>query len=171
MIFNTETSVIFDIDGTVADISHRLHFIDGSKGEKDWDSFFAEENLIKDKPIPETWAILAAILRVHHPRVLFVTGRPERQRHATYRWLTDANCKHRHLAAHYWRFEHHNNTPLLFMRSDTDRRPSHEVKEDLVRRVRASGFNPRIAFEDRKQDADMWRRNGLICYQVAEGDY
>lgn len=30
--------VIVDIDGTVADLSHRIHFIEGEK--KDWDSFY-----------------------------------------------------------------------------------------------------------------------------------
>lgn len=29
--------VIVDIDGTVADLRHRIHFIEGEK--KDWDSF------------------------------------------------------------------------------------------------------------------------------------
>lgn len=39
--------VIVDIDGTVADLSHRIHFIEGEK--KDWDSFY--NNVEKDKPI------------------------------------------------------------------------------------------------------------------------
>jgi len=30
---------IFDIDGTLADVSHRLHYITGET--KDWDAFFA----------------------------------------------------------------------------------------------------------------------------------
>lgn len=31
--------VIFDLDGTIADINHRTHFVRG--GNKDWESFFA----------------------------------------------------------------------------------------------------------------------------------
>jgi phosphoglycolate phosphatase-like HAD superfamily hydrolase len=32
-------TVIFDLDGTLCDISHRLHFIEN--GNKDWDGFYA----------------------------------------------------------------------------------------------------------------------------------
>ena len=31
--------VIFDVDGTLMDISQRRKFIDGSMGKKDWDAF------------------------------------------------------------------------------------------------------------------------------------
>lgn len=40
---------IFDIDGTLADLSHRLHFI--QKKPADWDGFFAACS--DDAPIPE----------------------------------------------------------------------------------------------------------------------
>ena len=38
--------IIVDIDGTIADCSHRLHYIKGEK--KDWNSFFKAAG--KDKP-------------------------------------------------------------------------------------------------------------------------
>ena len=34
--------IVCDIDGTIANLSHRLHFIQPEEGgKKDWDSFFA----------------------------------------------------------------------------------------------------------------------------------
>ena len=39
--------IVFDIDGTLADCSQRLHHI--QKSPPDWDSFFAETE--KDEPI------------------------------------------------------------------------------------------------------------------------
>lgn len=39
--------VIVDIDGTVADLRHRLHFIQGEK--KDWDAFYSHAG--EDSPI------------------------------------------------------------------------------------------------------------------------
>ena len=33
------SKVIFDLDGTLADIDHRLHFI--QNGNKQWDEFYA----------------------------------------------------------------------------------------------------------------------------------
>ena len=41
--------VIVDIDGTVADLRHRLHFIQGEK--KDWDAFYSHAG--EDSPIQD----------------------------------------------------------------------------------------------------------------------
>ncbi len=56
-------------------------------------------------------------------------------------------------------------------RQDGDRRPDYEVKEEMLQKIRDCGLDPKVAFEDRNQVVDMWRRNGLICYQVANGAY
>jgi hypothetical protein len=61
--------------------------------------------------------------------------------------------------------------PPIFMRLIGDRRPSHVVKREGLLQARAEGFDPKLVFEDRKDDADMWRAEGLLCCQVAEGDY
>ena len=45
---------IFDIDGTLADCSHRLHYISGEN--KDWDTFYKE--CVNDKPIMDVVEIL-----------------------------------------------------------------------------------------------------------------
>lgn len=46
--------VIVDIDGTVADLRHRLHFIQGEK--KDWDAFYARVS--GDFPIESTLSVI-----------------------------------------------------------------------------------------------------------------
>lgn len=169
--------VIFDIDGTLANAEHRLHFIippvvnslfdkegiqQRSEFQKDWDSFLADEHVSKDTAIPQTWEILESLL-IANNKVIFITGRPERQRQCTVDWLM------RHIA-----WEHA--TPVaisgyLYMRQDGDRRPSHVVKEESLQRARAVGYSPTLVFEDRADDTAMWRRNGLLCCQVAEGNY
>jgi hypothetical protein len=57
------------------------------------------------------------------------------------------------------------------MRSDNDYRADFIVKEELLAQLRADGYNPVMAFDDRQQVVDMWRENGLICAQVAKGDF
>ena len=43
----SRTAVLFDIDGTLADVDHRVHLVDPNrKGGKDWDAFFDAMNLI-----------------------------------------------------------------------------------------------------------------------------
>ena len=43
--------------------------------------------------------------------------------------------------------------------------------EKLPAGLRADGLEPYVVFEDRKRCVDMWRRNGITCLQVAEGDF
>jgi hypothetical protein len=103
-----------DIDGVVADVRHRLRHIEGRR--KDWDAFFAAA--VDDPPHLEG-VNLVGKLTVDHD-VLFLTGRPERLRADTERWLE------RHgLGGH-----------RLAMRSDGDRRPAAVTK---LRRLRDEG--------------------------------
>ena len=41
--------IIFDIDGVLADCSNRLKYIKGEK--KDYDKFYSDEEILKDKVI------------------------------------------------------------------------------------------------------------------------
>ena len=45
------------------------------------------------------------------------------------------------------------------------------MKEELLAQVKADGYEPILAFEDRERVVDMWRRNGIQCCQVAPGDF
>lgn len=161
--------VIFDIDGTLANAAHRLHLIQ-THGAKDWETFLSDEMVAQDTPIEPVWRTLIALASNPATRILFITGRPETQRMTTYHWLTDGSCPIR--APFVDAVERASDKPVMLMRAEGDRRPSHIVKEgklDVARK--AMGYNPVLVFEDRKHDAEMWRRNGLICAQVAEGDY
>ena len=73
--------ILCDIDGTVADNSHRQHFLEG---KKDWDGFFDALDL--DEPIYE---IINKMNDEHNQgrEIIFLTGRPERYRHPTENWL------------------------------------------------------------------------------------
>ena len=154
------TDVIFDIDGTLADCSHRLHWIQNKP--KNWKAFFA--GIPHDQPIRETLAIAYNLYHAkdsaggYWNQIIFCTGRPEEHRTATVNWLS---C---HLGD--WA-----KSCPLYMRPTGDHRPDYEVKAMLMETMLADGFDPKVAFEDRDQVVDMWRRNGLICYQVAKGAY
>lgn len=146
--------IIFDIDGTVADASHRLPYITNPEEPKNWDAFFRAT--FEDKPILPMIQLIKD-LKSQGNRILFMTGRPEKTRAATHRWFAQ------HLG---------DNVPyLLFTRLSGDRRSSAEVKRDQLHAARGVAFDPKIVFEDRKEDTKMWREEGLICCQVAEGDF
>jgi predicted secreted acid phosphatase len=160
--------IVFDIDGTLADASHRLPHITNPEQPKNWDAFF--DGAVNDTPIPEAWEILYSLLSQHN-RIIFITGRPERLRTPTYNWLTDTYCEHRANSAWYWQECPSSRKPVLYMRGNGDRRPSSEVKRDLLQKARMDTFDPKIAFEDRAADAKMWRDEGLFCCNVNEGQF
>lgn len=144
---------LFDIDGTVADLSHRLRHT--QDGKKDWPQFFAECD--GDAPIPHM-VELAKILRTSDNHVLFVSGRSDQVRKETLSWLRY------HVGA--------NLGPLdLYMRREGDHRPDNLVKAELLDQIVADGYEPIMAFDDRDQVVKMWRERGIPCAQVAEGAF
>jgi hypothetical protein len=167
--------IVFDIDGTLADANHRLHFIKdplfwiGTPPRPNWAGFLDDELTAKDAAIPQTWELMQALLSVTGNRIIFITGRNETCREMTYNWLTDETCPVR--AGVVWKMKHLNRMPTLYMRSKSDRRPSDVSKRESLHRARADGYDPKLVFEDRKEDTAMWRSEGLLCCQVAEGDY
>ena len=102
---------VFDIDGVVADVRHRLVHVRSKP--KDWDAFFAAAP--EDPPHEEGLALARRLAEDHE--LVFLTGRPERTREDTVAWLE------RHgLGGH-----------RLIMRSERDRRPAAQVKVRLLR--------------------------------------
>ena len=147
---------IFDIDGTLADISHRLHFI--QQKPADWRAFFAA--CADDKPIVDMVYLARIISRSGHV-VVYVTGRSDECREATVAWLV----KH-DLPAPYRK---------VYMRKAGDHREDHIVKGELLDEV-GTDFPPSHyqiigVFEDRQQVVDMYRARGLRVFQVAPGNF
>lgn len=145
--------IIFDIDGTLADCSHRLHWIQNKP--KNWKAFFA--GMEHDAPIEPTITIAQSLYGSFND-LIFCTGRPISHYGVTQAWLE------KHVGD--WTL-----ACPLYMRAVDDHRPDYVVKEELLVKMRAGGIDPKVAFEDRDQVVDMWRRNGLVCYQVANGAY
>lgn len=106
--------VVVDIDGVVADVSHRLHLLD--RRPRDWDQFFAAS--ADDPPLPEGVALVTGLPPGH--ALCWLTGRPERNRAITEQWLARHGMPDR---------------PLL-MRADPDRRPARQAKRDHLRALR-----------------------------------
>ena len=139
--------VVFDVDGTLADISHRVHFLDN----REWDAFFLACSL--DEPIHEGLTALLSFYNAGHEIELW-TGRPERVRDLTEKWLK----------LHAWPVRDW----TLRMRRDGDRRPDTEVKPEYLEQCARRPF---LIFEDRASMVREWRKRGLTVYQVAEGDF
>ncbi len=146
---------IFDIDGTLADLSHRLHHIE--KTPKDWGSF--HEACVDDKLIVP----VAEVLRALHPTntVVFSTARPHSTFEATWNWLTTNGLA--------WEA-----TDNLYMRKSTDHRHAGIIKSENLDRILLRlplPLSDIIAFEDHTPVVEMYRARGIRTFQVDRGDY
>jgi phosphoglycolate phosphatase-like HAD superfamily hydrolase len=147
---------IFDIDGTLADISHRLHFI--QQKPADWREFFSQCG--DDAPIEDVIELARKLAETSE--LIYVTGRSDECRAETVAWLKA------HKVPTWAR--------KVYMRKAGDHRPDHLVKAELLDELIADWKVPthfQIAgvFEDRKQVVDMYRAKGLRVFQVADGNF
>jgi hypothetical protein len=139
---------LFDLDGTLADCTHRLHHI--KQPRKNWDAFFAACS--RDGPIPHMVELARHLAKVE--QTVFCSGRSDQVRTETEDWLKS-----------------HGLAGPLYMRRRRDKRPDYVVKGELLDRILADGWQPIMAFDDRDQVVRMWRERGVPCAQVAEGDF
>lgn len=142
---------ICDIDGTIANIDHRLHFI--QQEPKDWNAFF--EACEDDEPIKDVINLITDLSRNHE--IFMVSGRSDQVRNKTIDWLRrwDVPC-----------YE-------IYMRKAGDHRQDSIVKSELLDQLIRDYSRTLIVgiFEDRKQVVDMYRARGLRVFQVAEGNF
>ena len=73
---------VFDVDGVLADVRHRVHHIED--GRRNWGAFFAAAD--RDPPL-DVGVQLATELAADHD-LAYLTGRPEHVRRVTQRWLS-----------------------------------------------------------------------------------
>ena len=147
--------IICNMDGTIANCDHRLHLIDDKTNPK-WDEFF--EACSEDLPMDTTIDIVQQLISETN-NIIFVTSRPERVREKTMAWMAKAFDEPFGIGVY------------LMMRKDGDHRPDFIIKQEMLSAMRQLGFKPEVAFEDRKQVVDMYRKEGLTVYHVAEGNY
>lgn len=144
----TEEIVIFDIDGTLADVSERLHHI--NKKPKDWDSFF--KGIPQDKAI-RSMVRLCNIIYESGIKIILCSGRSDQYRTETIDWMAQQGVNYHE----------------LLLRRNNDRRSDVIVKREMLAGMERS----KILFvvEDRSGVVEMWRSEGLVCLQCASGEF
>lgn len=141
-------NVIFDLDGTLANCEHRVKHLQGPV--KDWEAFYADCHL--DEPIEPMVTVARTLSHVHMFQIW--TGRTEAVRAKTTDWLWAQGLRIRPIH--------------LRMRPVGDHRPDFELKTEWLDE---GTFVPDIIFEDRASVVAMWRERGILCAQVAPGDF
>jgi phosphoglycolate phosphatase-like HAD superfamily hydrolase len=144
-------TIIFDVDGTIADVEHRRHFV--TQKPADWKSF--KEETVNDTPVQ--WVVdIAKRFIAQGDDVAFFSARNESQRGITETQISE------------WIGNGHKG---LFLRPDGDFRPDEEFKSDLADKFEEFGGKIDLVFDDRNKVVDMWRTRGTPVVQVADGDF
>lgn len=102
----------FDMDGVLANCNHRLKYAD-----KDYDKFYAPQNIAKDAPIQAGIELLRLMIAAGK-KIVVITSRREMCRESTRQWLQDNG-----IDIH---------TEDIYCRHPGDGRKSWDVKLDLT---------------------------------------
>ena len=129
---------VFDIDGVLADVRHRLHHVE--RRPKDWDSFFA--SMDDDTPLEDGVALAQRYADEGH-RIAYLTGRNESYRELTLAWLR----------------RHGLPDGRLVMRRNDDRRPARVFKPQALSRLAREGEIVVVVDDDRAV-VDVLRHEG-----------
>lgn len=139
---------LFDMDGTLADVSSIRHYVRPAPGRryKDFDAFHRES--VNVPPLPEV-VDMAHHLTAQGLAVVVVTARRAMWRNHTAMWLALNDVP----------------SEAMYMRANHDGRPDYEVKKDILRRVRAS-FHVVGAVDDNPNVIRLWHEEGIPTIQV-----
>lgn len=143
--------VVCDLDGTMCNIDHRLHYIQNG-GKKDWTSFYSK---IKEDTVNEWCQDIVQSMSDLCYGIVYCSGRPDTYEKDTREWIDEKNLPINH----------------LFMRPRNDFRPDYVVKEVILDFELLTRFDIYFIMDDRRQVVDLWRRRGFTCLQVAEGEF
>lgn len=142
--------IVFDIDGTLANIEHRRGFV--ASKPKNFKAFVA--GIPNDTPHEEI-VFLAQTFAALGNTIILCSGRGEEEREVTVKQMEDFGVK----------FD------KLFMRSAKDYRKDSLVKVELLAQIREEFGEPFLWFDDRQQVVDAIRAEGVKVLQVAPGDF
>lgn len=140
------SAVIFDVDGTLCDTTGIVYLI---HDQDDLDAFHRASAECPRNPWVENefyrwWA--------SSDEIIVVTGRSERWRGLTEKWLTDhgfSGC-----------YTH------LYMRPEGDNRSGWEFKQSLLPHLRAEHGDILHAYDDDPRIVHMWARNDIPATMI-----
>ena len=143
-----KSAVIFDMDGTLADVSSIRHHLIPRDHKKDFMTFHAESVNVP----PHSHVVNAAqVAHILGQKVLVVTARKHMWRHHTAWWLA----------------MHRVPSDMLMMRGNEDNRKDYYVKKDMLKIIRQA-YNVIHAWDDNPNIIKLWKEEG-IPHTVVEG--
>jgi hypothetical protein len=146
--------VIADLDGTIALIDHRRHWLDAERhlemtSDERWRKFFAES--VNDQPNWPVIYTLQALQRAGYYIHVF-SGRSDEVREQTIDWIEAFNVPYHHLR----------------MRVAGDFTPDEELKRQWIEEYKPEHIL--CVFDDRPKVIRMWKGLGLFVFNCGDGE-
>ena len=163
--------VIFDLDGTLANIDERRKLATKSNGKLDWDIFFEADNIKLDIPNPPV-VKCAQMFSEQGFKIIIFSGRNDRSFHTTKDWLNEHEvpfdllvCRPDKFKDESWPVASGNPaTPAMRFMPD-------EILKKKMLDTFVNKDNVFCVFDDRKKVVDMWRSEGITCFEVDEAHF
>jgi len=164
--FNSQTKApfakdtyIFDLDGTIANIDARRKLCAKPNGKIDFKKFFDPQNIDLDLPNDPVIYTLQLLHKAGHNIIIF-SGRSKATKDATIKWLAKYDVPY-----HVMKMRPTSH-PYAYMKDD-------DLKKHWLDTLFPDDSRNRIiaVYDDRNQVVDMWRSQGIPCFQVAPGNF
>ena len=144
-----EKVFVFDIDGTLSNLKHRLHYIRNTP--KDWGAF--KKEIPFDTPHEDIiW--LTKVFRPHG-NIIICSARDDLNRKETIEWLEKYGVIY----------------DELYMRAHNDYRDDGIIKKELLAEITVKYGIPFMWFDDRNRVVEAVREEGIRVLQVAPGNF
>lgn len=158
---------LIDLDGTLCNIEHRLHFVQGP-GKKDWKNFMYN---IPGDSVNEWCRQIIKAFRYGNQcgaQIIYCSGRGSEYRGQTKDWLRENNLLSDCYENDAWGRPVHEH---LYMRERRDHRADTTIKEIILDFEILTRFTPLFAVDDRPNVCRMWRSRGITCLQCNDVEF
>ena len=150
-----KNTIIFDLDGTLALIDKRRELSTKPNGKIDFNKLHDPSLIKHDKP---NWPVIkmAQLFAEQGFKIVIFSGRSDKTATATLSWLSQSKVPFNKLVMRPYKTK--NFVPDEVLKKDM--LDKHLDINDIF-----------MVVDDRQKVVDMWRSLGLICLQVADGNF
>jgi len=149
-----KNTIIFDLDGTLALIDKRRELSTKPNGKIDFDKLHDPSLIKHDKP---NWPVIkmAQLFAEQGFNIVIFSGRSDTTESVTRQWLAKHGIPYH----------------KLVMRDNVRYSKPDEILKKQMLDDHLDIDDVFCVVDDRQKVVDMWRENGLTCFQVAEGNF